>query len=254
MSSNWRRPGRLVFHAHAGPKQPFYADIPGSILRRKCDRAVEIRVLCRRASGQRSRVSSQVVSRRESTGACPGRRSVRVARRARNGHGVWLTSLAGSPYVGAPPRPGPDATSGQALAPDPNHKPGRYPVQRRGQAAYQTRSPIRYTTPPGRRLLPGGVRAQRRMLYAGPAARQTSSEAACGRARAGRPAGTRLMASGASAARRIPAGPAFPPACVVILSWNMPGPHGLRLRAKRFLLSTIGSCVPINDRLISYQR
>jgi len=30
--------------------------------------------------------------------------------------------------------------------------------------------------------------------------------------------------------------------------------HGLRLRAKRFLLSTIGPCVPIDDRLISYQR
>src|SRR5271170_6004575 len=77
---------------------------------------------------------------------------------------------------------------------------------------------------------------------------------ASGRARAGRPAGTRLMASGASTMRRIPAGPAFPPACVVTLSWNMPGLHGLWLRAKRFLLSTIGSCVPINDRLISYQR
>jgi hypothetical protein len=76
---------------------------------------------------------------------------------------------------------------------------------------------------------------------------------ASGRAPAGRPAGTRLMASGASAVRRIPAGPAFPLAGVVILSWNMPGPHGLRLRARRFLLSTIDSCVPIDDRLISYQ-
>ena len=85
-------------------------------------------------------------------------------------------------------------------------------------------------------------------------ARRPGPHDASGRARAGRPAGTRLMASGASAVRRIPAGPAFPPTCVVILSWNMPGLHGLRRRAKRFLLSTIGSCVPINDRLISYQR
>jgi hypothetical protein len=37
------------------------------------------------------------------------------------------------------------------------------------------------------------------------------------------------MASEASAVRRIPAGPAFPPACVVILSWNMPGPHARQL-------------------------
>jgi hypothetical protein len=66
--------------------------------------------------------------------------------------------------------------------------------------------------------------------------------------------GMRPMASGASTMRRIPAGPAFPPSCVVISSWDMPGQRGLRLRAKRFLLSSIGPCVPIDDRLISYQR
>ena len=77
---------------------------------------------------------------------------------------------------------------------------------------------------------------------------------ASGRARAGRLPCTRLVASGAGTVRRVPAGPAFPPMRVVILSWNMPGLHGRRLRAKRCLLSTIGSCLPIDDRLISYQR